>query len=71
MNSLRRFWKDTTRFLYEVWIEIRPEKGRVAWPTFDTVKISTKVVIFSSIGIGIFIGILDILFGRLLAIIVN
>ena len=71
MNSIQRFWKDTTRFLYEVWIEIRPEKGRVAWPTLDTVKISTKVVIFSSVGIGVFIGLLDIIFGRLLAIIVN
>jgi len=71
MEKIRTFWKDMTRYLTEVWIEVRPQKGRVAWPSFDTVKLSTKVVIISSVGLGMFIGGLDIFFGWLLKMIVG
>ena len=66
MNKLRLFWKWLMRYLLEVWIEIRPNKGRVAWPTFDSVKISTKVVIISALAVGLFIGVLDYFFSELL-----
>ena len=71
MSKIASWWKDTTRFLREVWIEVRPNNGRVSWPTFENVKLSTKVVIVSSIGAGAFIGLLDIIFGKVLKAIVG
>ncbi|MFZ2960749.1 MAG: preprotein translocase subunit SecE [Candidatus Ozemobacteraceae bacterium] len=71
MEKLRLFYKDMSRYLTEVWIEVRPHKGRVVWPTYDGVKLSTKVVIVSSLGLGLFIGALDIVFGEVLKIIVS
>jgi preprotein translocase SecE subunit len=71
MSKISSWWKDTTRFLREVWIEVRPNNGRVSWPTFENVKLSTKVVIVSSIGLGAFIGLLDVIFGMLLTLIVG
>lgn len=50
---------ETRKFLREVWVEVRPKNGRVSWPTFENVKISTKLVVVMSIVIGIFIGICD------------
>lgn len=71
MEKLRLFWKDFSRYLTEVWIEVRPNKGRVVWPTYDNIKLSTKVVIVSSIGLGLFIGALDVIFGGVLTMIVG
>jgi len=71
MDKLREYWKEFSRYLVEVWIEVRPHKGRVAWPNLDTVKLSTKVVIASSIGLGFFIGILDLMFGEILKLIIG
>ncbi len=71
MEKLKTFFNDMSRYLGEVWIEVRPQKGRVAWPTLDTVKLSTKVVIASSLALGIFIGLLDIIFGRFLSMVVG
>ncbi len=56
------WWKETVQYLREVWIEVRLKNGRVSWPTFDSVRISTRVVIISSIGLGLFIGLCDALF---------
>jgi len=61
-NPVAVWFKDILQFLREVWIEVRPNNGRVTWPTFDSVKISTRVVIISSIGLGLFIGLIDYLF---------
>ena len=71
MSKVKVFWKDMKKFLQEVWIEIRPHKGRVAWPSLDTVKLTTKVVIVSSMGVGLFIGFVDFVFGEVLKIIVT
>lgn len=71
MDKLRTYWKELSRHLMEVWIEVRPEKGRVAWPTFENIKLSTKVVIISSIGLGLFIGLLDVVLGEVLKVIVG
>ncbi len=71
MSKIANWWNETSRFLREVWIEVRPKNGRVSWPTYENVKISTKVVVVSSIGLGLFIGLLDILFGKLLTAIVG
>ncbi|GAB4277630.1 MAG: hypothetical protein Kow0029_20450 [Candidatus Rifleibacteriota bacterium] len=71
MSKIASWWKDTARFLREVWIEVRPNNGRVSWPTFENVKVSTKVVIISSIGLGAFIGLLDVIFGKILTAIVG
>jgi preprotein translocase SecE subunit len=71
MSKIASWWKDTSKFLNEVWIEVRPKNGRVSWPAFENVKLSTKVVVMSSVGLGVFIGILDVIFGKLLKIIVG
>ncbi len=71
MDKLKAYWRDLSRYLMEVWIEVRPQKGRVVWPTVDNIKLSTKVVIVSSLGIGVFIGVLDILFGEILKLIIG
>jgi preprotein translocase SecE subunit len=67
------FVEQTTHFLQEVWNEIdfRKGKGRVSWPTWDSVKASTNVVIFSSIGLGVFIAVLDFFLGRGLEFIIK
>jgi preprotein translocase SecE subunit len=71
MSKIASWWKDTARYLREVWIEVRPNNGRVSWPTYENVKMSTKVVIVSSIGLGAFIGLLDVIFGKLLTTIIG
>lgn len=71
MNKIGTYWKEFTRYLTEVWIEVRPHKGRVVWPNMDGVKLSTKVVIISSIGVGLFIGLLDYIFAGLLKMLVG
>lgn len=67
------FLATTTQFLNEVWNEVdfRQGKGRVSWPTWESVKASTQVVIVSSIGLGVFIGILDLILGRILNMIIQ
>lgn len=71
MSNIASWWKDTARYLREVWIEVRPNNGRVSWPTYENVKLSTKVVIVSSIGLGAFIGLLDVIFGKILTMIIG
>ncbi len=63
------WWKETLQFLREVWIEVRPKNGRVSWPTFESVVTSTKVVIMSSILLGVFIGLFDWLFANIYRVI--
>lgn len=59
------WWSSTSQFLHEVWVEVRPKNGRVSWPTWESVKVSTKVVIASSLFLGLFIGLLDMLFAEI------
>ncbi len=66
MESLREYLRGTQKFLREVWIEVRPNKGRVAWPTFENIKLTTKAVVISSILMGAFIGIIDVIFNGVL-----
>ena len=68
---MEKWWKDTLQFLREVWHEVSFKNGRVSWPTYDSVVASTKVVIVSSIGLGAFIGFLDVLLGQILKMIIG
>ena len=70
-SGLAVWWKETLQFLREVWIEVRPKNGRVTWPTFASVRVSTRIVIISSIGLGLFIGLCDALFAYAYSAIVN
>ena len=70
-NVVVTWCKDTLQFLREVWIEVRPNKGRVTWPTFASVRISTRVVIISSICLGLFIGLCDLIFTYAYSAIIN
>lgn len=67
MESLRLWLRNTGKFLREVWIEVRPNRGRVAWPTMENIKLTTKAVIVSSILMGAFIGAVDIVFNQVLS----
>ncbi|MDD2624882.1 MAG: preprotein translocase subunit SecE [Candidatus Riflebacteria bacterium] len=43
----------------------------MSWPTFESVIVSTKVVIVSSIGIGLFIGVLDAILSQVLTFVIG
>jgi len=71
MDKIRDFFKDMWKYLQEVWIEVRPQKGRVAWPNWDNITMATKVVIISSLGIGAFIGFFDIILSEILKYVIG
>ncbi|MBF0407599.1 MAG: preprotein translocase subunit SecE [Candidatus Riflebacteria bacterium] len=71
MEKLRIFYKDLTKYLSDVWNEVRPDKGRVVWPTLEMIKQATWVVVFSSIGIGVFIGAMDVVLSEIFKLIVS
>jgi preprotein translocase SecE subunit len=50
----------TVKFLGDVWREVHPRTGRVTWPSFKSVKVSTMVVIVSSILLGVYIALCDV-----------
>jgi preprotein translocase SecE subunit len=62
------WWKDTRQYLHEVKVEVQT---RVSWPTYESVKASTKVVIISSILLGLFIGVCDLIFNYGFTAIIN
>ena len=70
-NALVLWGTDTKQFLREVWIEVRPKNGRVTWPTFASVRVSTRVVILSSLGLGLFIGLCDMIFASIYSAIMS
>jgi len=55
MEQVREFWK----FCQDVWREIHPQKGRVTWPTMKQIRVSTIVVIISSIILSAYISFCD------------
>lgn len=61
-GSIGNWLNSVRQYLHEVWVEVRPNNGRVTWPTWDSVVISTKVVIGSSLFLGLFIGLADYIF---------
>ncbi|MFC1743592.1 preprotein translocase subunit SecE [Candidatus Riflebacteria bacterium] len=63
MKETVQEWK---QFLKEVWTEVEPKKGRVTWPTTELIYQATKAVIISSIIVGLYVGLVDGIFGWLL-----
>jgi preprotein translocase SecE subunit len=55
MESLKGLWK----FLQDVWRECHPQKGRVTWPTVKAIRVSTMVVIMSSVLLAAYILVCD------------
>lgn len=70
-KKITSFFASTKQFLHEVWVEVRPKNGRVTWPSWESVRLSTRMVIISSIGLGFFIGACDFLFSYIYKAIVN
>jgi len=62
MESLKGLWK----FLQDVWRECHPQKGRVTWPTAKAIRVSTIVVILSSVLLSAYIFMCDIVLRNLL-----
>lgn len=58
-------FRDFQKFLKEVWREVRPGKGLVTWPSLDSVRQSTVVVILSTLMLSAFIGLCDVLLNEL------
>jgi preprotein translocase SecE subunit len=51
--------RDLKKFLNEVWREVRPGKGLVTWPSLESVRQSTFVVILSTVMLSGFIAACD------------
>jgi len=51
--------KELSKFLQDVWREIHPQKGRVTWPTTKAVRVSTIVVMLSSVILSVYISACD------------
>ena len=60
VNQSSGAFAKTFKFLGDVWREVHPRTGRVTWPSFKSVKVSTMVVIFSSIFLGVYIALCDL-----------
>ncbi len=58
-------------FLGEVWMEIRPNDGKVSWPTKDEVVESTTVVFLCVAFFAIFLALMDVLFRNLVGLLVG
>lgn len=61
----------TFKFFGDVWREVHPRTGRVAWPSWKAVKSSTLVVIISSIFLGLYIFLCDVIVHRMYAFIMG
>lgn len=61
----------TAKFLGDVWREVHPRTGRVTWPSFKSVKVSTMVVIFSSVLLGVYIFLCDLVVRKLYAVVMG
>lgn len=59
-SGIQRFYRETAA-----------ELRKVSWPTQEEAKYLTKVVVVVIITMGIFLGVLDMLFGRLFAFILT
>jgi len=52
------------KFLADVWREVRPTQGRVTWPAFKSVKVSTVVVMVAAMILGFYIAGCDWMLGK-------
>lgn len=52
---------DLQKFLQEVWREVDPRRGKVTWPTLKSIRVSTIVVMLSSVVLAIYISLCDYL----------
>ena len=58
--------KGFIQFLEEVWREVRPDKGRVSWPTMKAIRVSTVLVMVCSLLLAGYIFACDTLLSRTL-----
>jgi len=64
-------WFSTAkRFLYEVWLEAKPE-GRVNWPSPRKLMESTMLVMICAVLFMVYIGLIDVIFESLIWYIVE
>lgn len=52
-------------------IEVKDELSKVTWPSRQQTLNKTLLVIVSSVGVGMFIGVLDFIFTRLATLIIK
>lgn len=51
------------RYLAEVWGEVKPNEGKVSWPTKDEVVDSTRVVVVTVLIFAVYLGVIDAAIG--------
>lgn len=59
MNALVKAFRNMWKFLQEVWREVHPRRGKVTWPPFKTIRVSTVVVMISSVILALYIAACD------------
>ncbi len=59
-----KWFKQMKRFLYEVWLEAKPG-GRVNWPDSNKLMESTLLVLACAVFFMFYVGVLDLIFGKL------
>ncbi len=52
-------WESLKKFFKDVYREIHPASGRVSWPSWESVQISTVMVIASTIILAVYIMLCD------------
>lgn len=67
---MKTWYKKAKRFLYEVWLEAKPG-GRVNWPDSKKLLESTALVMLCAFIFMVYVGVLDIIFEKLIYYIVS
>ncbi len=60
-------WNKFRRYLAEVWGEVKPQEGKVSWPSREEVQGSTWVVVVTVGIVGVYLGAVDLLVGYVMS----
>ncbi len=67
VERIQGWWASTAQFLREVWVELK----KVNWPQRKEVMGSTAVVILASFVVAFFLGAVDLVLQKLLALVIR
>ncbi|MEW5766075.1 MAG: preprotein translocase subunit SecE [bacterium] len=59
------------KFLKEVWLEVTPSHGKVAWPSRKMIVGSTTVVFIAVAIISVYIGLVDVILSKTINFIIS
>jgi preprotein translocase subunit SecE len=67
VERVQGWWAETSQFLREVWVELK----KVNWPQRKEVMGSTAVVILASFVVAFFLGAVDLVLQKVLALVIR